>query len=117
MLETNIVPQLFELYTGMVGLDLKIKVVDLSAINGTCLGKIGSYHKYCKTINTSQGRKTQGLISGFNLSVSFVTPSLIQHIWETYHMDVLLLHHTGVTSTMCNKQKTIGLRPVIVLED
>jgi hypothetical protein len=102
-LDEHLVPQLFELYKGMEGLDLKVKVMDLSAI-GSVLQKLG----LATNGASSPRRKTQGLVSGFNLSMSFVTASLMERICEIYPMDVLLLQLTGVTRTMCERHTQKG---------
>ena len=102
-LDEHLLPQSFELYNGMTGLDLKVKVMDSSAI-GSVLHKLG----LATNDVSSPRRKTQGLISGFNLSMSFVTAPLIERICEIYHMDVMLLQLTGVTRTICERYTQRG---------
>jgi hypothetical protein len=107
-LDEHLEPQAFELYHGMMGLDLTIKVMDLPAIgrvlNQLVVGSSSSTQATTTTTTTTVSRrKTRSVMAGFNMSLSVLTPSLRQRICEIYQMDVLLLQQTGgVSRTICD---------------
>jgi hypothetical protein len=112
-LDEHLVPQALELYHGMMGLDLQVQVMDLSAIGPVLqhlvvLGLPTATTSTTSTTSTTttsietRRSSTQGrLVAGFNLSTALLTPSLVQRICTVYQMDSLMLKQVGVTNTMC----------------
>ena len=97
-LDEHLVPQSFELYYGVMGYDIAIRVLDLSSI-GQVLKKLG----FSSDHSSGRRRKGQGLVAGFNLSTSLLSPSILNEICSLYDVDVRLLHQTGVTKTRCDR--------------
>lgn len=94
-LDEHLEPQIFELYHGMMGLDLNVKVVDLKAMDAILDQWLGSSSRDISR------RHTKGLVAGFNLSTALLTTELIQRICRVYQMDTLFLEETKVSSTIC----------------
>jgi len=95
-LDEHLEPQIFELYHGMMGLDLDVSVMDLTTMDMVLQKVLG--------VSTTTPRRTtrrNGLVVGYNLSTSLLTPNLVERICSIYNMDVLLLHETKVTVTAC----------------
>jgi hypothetical protein len=96
-LDEHLEPQAFELYHGMMGLDLNVQVMDLKSMD-IILGQwLGS-----SRLGVSR-RQTKGLVVGFNLSTALLTTELIHRICRVYQMDVLLLQETKVSTTICTQ--------------
>ena len=47
-------------------------------------------------------RKSPTIVQGYNLSLSLLTPSIKSRICSIYHMDVLMIQMTNVTTTICS---------------
>ena len=100
-LDEHLEPQIFELYHGMMGLDLQVYVMDLHAMMDIVLPTILSLPDHQQA---SRRRKTHhgSVVAGYNLSLSLLTPHLVERICSVYRMDVLFLLETNVTSTACS---------------
>ncbi len=96
-LDEHLEPQMFELYHGMMGLDLDVQVMDLKWIDFTLELLLGFPSREVSR------RQTKGLVAGFNLSTALLTPALIHRICTVYYVDVLLLLETRASSTLCKK--------------
>jgi hypothetical protein len=100
-LDEHLEPQAFELYHGIVGLDLSIQVMDISALSALLshLGfgsGAGDAPKRRMSMSSRGSRRTN-----YNLSVTSLTPSLIERICETYRVDLLLLQMAGISKSIC----------------
>ena len=99
-LDEHLEPQIFELYHGMMGLDLPVHVMDLHSAMDVVLQTILGLPD---PQQASRRRKTHGsVVAGYNLSISLLTPQLVERICTVYRMDVLFLQETNVTSTTCS---------------
>jgi hypothetical protein len=99
-LDEHLEPQIFELYHGMMGLgDLPVHVMDLPSAMDVVLQTVLGHQQ------ASRRRTTHGSVvaaAGYNLSLSILTPQLVERICSVYRMDVLFLQETNVTSTACS---------------
>lgn len=103
-LDEHLEPQAFELYHGMMGLNLSVHVMDLAEMGlvleylWNALG--GSEHHLVP--QPQRRRSSTGLVAGFNLSTAILTRPIIQRICDVYKVDTLLLEQTNVVpSTLC----------------
>lgn len=92
-LNEHLVPQSFEFYRGIIDCDIGIDLTDISNLPAV-LQQMG-------VAKTPKARSAVGLIEGFNLTVSALTPAMIDKICELYAMDVEMLRMTGVSPTGC----------------
>jgi hypothetical protein len=99
-LDEHLIPQVFELYMGMMGLDLSVTVMDLSHLSTALEGLFGSTF-VLGSHSAIRRRKSPTLVRGFNLSLAVLPPTLIDQICQLYRVDVLLLHMTRVSTTIC----------------
>jgi hypothetical protein len=95
-LDEHLEPQIFELYHGMMGFDLQVHVMDLKTMDIVLEQVLGL------RAQDKSRRQTRGLVAGYNLSLSLLTPTLVERICSVYRIDVLLVHETKVTSTACS---------------
>ena len=97
-LDEHLEPQIFELYHGMMNLDLRVNVLDLSSMD-TMLDRFLGLVPSSDTV--SRRRRRSGPVMGYNLSTALLPPRLIHRICKVYQMDVELLRTTKVSATLC----------------
>ena len=99
-LDEHLEPQIFELYHGMMGLDLPVHVMDLQAMDVVLQTILGLPDH----IQASRKRTKGSVVAGYNMSISILTPKLVERICSIYRMDVLFLQETNMTSlsTKCS---------------
>jgi len=90
-LNEHLVPQSFEFYRGIMNFDIAIDLIDISHMPEV-LREMGV---------PKAARSAVGLIQGFNLTVSDLTPHMVDKICELYAMDVEMLRITGVSPMGC----------------
>lgn len=95
-LDEHLEPQIFELYHGLMGLDLNVNVMDMTAINVVLTQVFGSHMEMSR-------RQSHGIrvVAGYNLSTSILTQELVERICSAYEMDVLFLQETKVVGSIC----------------
>lgn len=98
-LDEHLIPQAFELYMGMMGLDLGVTVMDLPHLSTALEGLFGP--SFLES-HSAVRRKSPTLVQGFNLSQALLPPTVIFQICQLYRVDVLLLQMTQVSTTICN---------------
>ena len=104
-IDEHLVPQSFELYHGLQGIDLKLQVMDMSSIERVLqnlgFGLAGAIDNSKKRRSmTMNARRYSGIINGLR-NPSKLPQSLILRICEIYRVDVLLLQMCGVTKSIC----------------
>ena len=100
-LDEHLEPQIFELYHGMMGLDLRVHVMDMNAIDIVLQTILGLPVDH---IQASRRKNKGSVVAGYNMSISILTPKLVERICSIYRMDVLFLQETNMTSlsTKCS---------------
>ena len=85
-LDEHLEPQAFELYHGMMGMNLTVKVFDMKDIGKTLEAILGPGLR-----QSASRRRSHGFVAGYNLSSSILTQPLVRRICALYRVDILLL--------------------------
>jgi Sulfotransferase family len=101
-LDQHFAPQSYELYSGILGYDIGIVVLDLRDSLSWIVEELGGSANH-KPINSAVGSAVWRFPQ-FQLSTSALTSAMKRRICTLYQPDVLLLRETGVTSTSCEER-------------
>jgi hypothetical protein len=101
-LDEHFVPQSFELYSGLLGLDIAVDVIDLSATLSEVVAQLGG----TKDGDNKHRNSAVGIVDEypqFVLTPSALTEDFQARICRLYEVDVLMIEQTRITTTKCRE--------------
>lgn len=96
-LDEHFAPQSYELYIGMLGLNLSIDVMDLSLLSQVVVQLGGSRDH----VHENSAVGTIDNYPQYRLTPASLTREFQERICQLYEADVLMIEQTGVTTTRC----------------
>ena len=98
-LDGHLTPQSYELYSGLLGLDVFVDVMDLSKAIGPMVETMGG--PSARLVRPTQS--ATGRVFRFHLDDSALTHPLKRRICHLYQADVLMLRETGLSVSECDR--------------